>query len=55
MVDFVNVFREDNDKERERQQPIPCPEKMMSNLKDFVQKGKPMKHGQDEDVLTTRV
>ena len=55
IVDFVNVFREDNDKEKDRKQPTPCPEKMLGNLKDFVQKWKEMKHGEDEDVLTTRV
>ena len=55
IVDFVNVFREDNDKEKDRKQPTPCPEKILVKLKDCVQKWQEMKHGEDEDVLTTRV
>ena len=52
VLDFVNVFRKDNDKERERKQETPSSHEMLDNLKRFLFKWKDVKHGEDEDVLT---
>ena len=50
--DFVNVFRKENDKEKDRKQETPSSQEMLDNLKLFLLKWKDVKHGDDEDVLT---
>lgn len=52
ILDFVNVFRCDNDKEKERKQQTPSSQEIMDSLKRFLLKWKDMKNGEDENVLT---